>query len=186
MILEIGTCDLNTEAGKVDGVFVEPVKYYFDRLPEGCLKENVAISNYEGSIDIFYVTDEEVEKYKFPKYIRGCSSVNNYHPTAVSLCKKMGVPLSVIRKDTVPVKRVKSIIDKYSITELLLLKLDTEGHDTIILNDFLDTVQILPTQIKFEYNSLSVRKDILAAMERLRLTGYACEVKGTDVYCRLR
>ena len=57
MIIEIGTSDFRTQAGKVDGIFIEPVKYYFDRLPE-CRKENIAISNYEGEIDIYYLTHE--------------------------------------------------------------------------------------------------------------------------------
>ena len=43
MIVEIGTSDFRTKAGEVDGLFIEPVKSYFDRLPD-CNKENIAIS----------------------------------------------------------------------------------------------------------------------------------------------
>ena len=39
-IVEIGTSDFRTEAGKTNGLFIEPIKEYFDRLPK-CLKENI-------------------------------------------------------------------------------------------------------------------------------------------------
>ena len=42
MIIEIGTSDFRTQAGQVDGVFIEPVKYYFDRMVD------MAIERFEG------------------------------------------------------------------------------------------------------------------------------------------
>ena len=68
MIIEIGTSDFRTSAGIRDGLFIEPVKYYFDRLPR-CRKENVAISNQEGEIDVYYMTEEDIKENNLPYWI---------------------------------------------------------------------------------------------------------------------
>ena len=82
MIIEIGTSDFRTEAGKVEGLFIEPVKEYFDRLPN-CNKENVAVSNIEGEIDIYYIPSETIYNKLLPNWLRGCNSVGKIHPTIV-------------------------------------------------------------------------------------------------------
>jgi hypothetical protein len=127
MIIEIGTSDFRTNAGIKDGIFIEPVKYYFDRLPE-CNKENVAISNVEGEIDIYYLTDEEINKYDLPQWSRGCNSINQLHPTIKTLLDDRGLDYSVCRCDKVKVVRIKTILDKYGVKNIDRLKVDTEGH----------------------------------------------------------
>lgn len=185
MTIEIGTSDFRTQAGQVEGIFIEPVKYYFDRLPD-CNKINCAISNYEASIDIYYVTDEEISRYNLPNWVRGCNSVNKFHPSVVSLLFQNGLdPNLVIRKDTVPVRRIKSIIDEYNVTAIDFLKIDTEGHDYIILTDFLDTVDILPTKIQFEANILSIWDEVSALVQRLKSMGYQIQRTNTDIIATL-
>jgi FkbM family methyltransferase len=184
MILEIGTSDFRTLAGKVDGIFIEPVKYYFDRLPN-CNKENVAISNYTGSINIYYLTDEEIKKFNLPDWIRGCASIGQIHPAIINKLKEVGAPINSVRIDKVKVVRIKSIIEKYKICSLELLKIDTEGHDSIILNDFLDTVSIRPIEIQFEANSLSQNKDIFSLLNRLK-TEYTIIRKGSNIFCKIK
>lgn len=185
MTIEIGTSDFRTQAGEVPGIFIEPVKYYFDRLPD-CNKINCAISNYEGEIDIYYLTDDEIRKYHLPQWARGCNSVRKVHPSVASLFYDRSLnPYSVIRKSTVPVRRIKSIIDEYNVTLIDFLKIDTEGHDYIILNDFLDTVDILPKKIQFEANVLSDYSDVDKLIHRLELIGYNTERTNTDVIALL-
>lgn len=185
MTIEIGTSDFRTEAGKVEGIFIEPVKYYFDRLPD-CNKINCAISNYEGSIDIYYVTDEEITRYNIPQWVRGCNSVNKFHPSVVSLLFQAGLdPNLVIRKDTVPVRRIKSIIEEHNVTDIDFLKIDTEGHDCVILQDFLDTVDILPAKIQFEANVLSIWSDVAKLIQRIQSMGYKTQKTNTDIIATL-
>ena len=180
MIIEIGTSDFRTQAGTVKGLFIEPVKEYFDRLPE-CNKENVAISNYNGEIDLYYIPSAIIEGFNLPDWLRGCNSVGEIHPTVV----KMGLS-DKVKIDTVKVVRIKSLIDKYNIEQIDLLKIDTEGHDCVILNDYLDTVNILPKVIQFENNVLSNKEDVFYLVKRLQDLGYECKQKQFDIICNLK
>ena len=177
MIVEIGTSDFRTHAGKVDGLFIEPVKEYFDRLPD-CLKENVAVSNKEGSIDIYYIPSDKIKELELPNWIRGCNSVGKPHKTLV----KAGWD-KYCTKDKVKVVRIKTLLDKHNITDIDLLKVDTEGHDTIILNDYLDTVDFLPRKIQFEANVLSDLVEVYKLVERLKGLGYMCSKVQEDYVC---
>jgi FkbM family methyltransferase len=177
MIVEIGTCDFETQAGRADGLFIEPVKYYFDRLP-ACRKENVAVSNYTGEIDIYYVDPAEIAARGLATWLRGCNSVVRPHFQHAQL------PSEIVRKDTVPVVRIKSLLDKHQITKIDALKIDPEGHDAVILNDFLDTCSIRPTDIMFENNGLVPRDDIARLAVRLQTLGYAVTVTDGAVYAQ--
>jgi FkbM family methyltransferase len=178
-IVEIGTSDFRTEAGKKKGLFVEPIKEYYDRLPK-CLKENVAVSNYNGEIDIYYIPSSRIEGLGLPNWLRGCNSVNHIHPTILS----MGFRKHVV-KNTVEVVRIKDLLLKHDITDIELLKIDTEGHDCVILNDFLDTCTIRPKTIQFENNSLSDQEEVIKLCERLHEVGYTTQQIKFDMICVL-
>lgn len=181
MTIEIGTSDFRTQAGQVPGIFIEPVKYYFDRLPD-CNKINCAISDREGEIDIHYLTDEEITKYNLPQWVRGCNSVGKAHPSVSALLyERLLESEKIFRKDTVPVRRIKSIIDEHNVTEIDFLKIDTEGHDCIILNDFLDTVDIKPRKIQFEANVLSNAGEVNDLVKRVQSMGYKTQRVNTDI-----
>jgi FkbM family methyltransferase len=178
-IVEIGTSDFRTDAGKVDGLFIEPVKEYFDRLPE-CRKENVAISNKEGFIDLFYIPSAVIAAEGLPNWVRGCNSVGKPHDTVVN--QGWG---KYLKHESVRVERIKTLIDKYGITKIEHLKIDTEGHDCIILNDFLDTCDIKPKKITFEANVLSSVHDVKQLVRRLSAIGYKCNQVKFDMVCEL-
>jgi len=214
MIIEIGTSDFRTQAGQVDGVFIEPVKYYFDRMVEAATDtineemesvlsaiggtatptiahfENVAISDYEGEDEVYSVASWVMSDYNLPQWVRGCSSIHEPHPSAMAAMKEKNVPTHsdigqfYFKRETVQVVRIKSIIDKYNITSLDLLKIDTEGHDCIILNDYLNTVEILPKVIQFESNELSDPKEVQKVVERLKPLGYDCKQVKFDMVCK--
>ena len=203
MIIEIGTSDFRTQAGQVDGVFIEPVKYYFDRLkgivkelqvrPNGSIRyncathfENVAISDYEGEATMYYVDRDTIVNYCLPEWVAGCASIDDFHPSVLAVFKERGL-LPATLCSTVDIKRVriKSIIDKYNITSLDLLKIDTEGHDCIILNDYINTVEILPKVIQFEANILSDPKEVAKVCARLKPLGYTCIKAQEDMICSL-
>ena len=96
MIIEIGTSDFRTQAGQVDGVFIEPVKYYFDRLQQLALDrlsetggisaghnthfENVAISDYEGEGFVYSASQWVLDQLPQYSWMRGCNSFGKPHP----------------------------------------------------------------------------------------------------------
>ena len=184
MIIEIGTSNFRTMAGKKDGLFIEPVKSYFDSLPD-CRKENVAISDFEGEVLMFYMNPEDIDKHKLPQWLKGCNMIGEPHPSMLKVLKEEKKGLSIIKCDKVKVVRIKSLIDKHNIKKIQMLKIDTEGHDCIILNDFLDTVNILPRIIQFENNELSDQKEIKAVTKRLKERGYRMQYTKGDIICRL-
>jgi hypothetical protein len=180
--IEIGTCDFNTEIQNADnittGVSIEPVKYYLDKLPfkEYIKKINVAISDSNGICDIFFMSKEDITKYKFPEYISGCNSIDSYNRTVLDLINKKKLdPQKVIKSCSVPKKTLMTLISDLSITGVYYLKIDTEGHDCIILKQFMNEVtdnSILPHKILFKSNTLTSNKDILKIINVYKEKGY--------------
>lgn len=182
MIVEIGTSDFRTRAGLEDGLFVEPVKPYFDRLPR-CRKENVAVSNRRGTVFVYYLEPDKIKELKLPDWSRGCNCINKPHPTIQKLLfNRVGSEWEEhITKEEVNVVRIKDLLIKHKIKEIDILKIDTEGHDCIILNDYLDTVSIKPKQIVFEANQLTPISDVSKMTRRLNTFGYNVRRYKTDI-----
>ena len=177
MIIEVGTSDFRTLAGKEHGIFIEPIKQYYENLPN-CIKENVAISNYNGTATMYYIPAELIQQHSLPQWVRGCNSIHLPHKSLNDYSK-------YIRHYTVDVCRLIDIINKHNVTHIDFLKIDTEGHDTIILNDFLDTSNILPTKIQFEVNVLSDEQEVSKLTIRLTQLGYKCTMHRTDMVCTI-
>lgn len=139
--VDIGTCDFEV----ADGVFspdknyllVEPMLEYLDRLPSGenIKKENSACSDKNGSIDIFYVPEEVISKYNLPVGIKGCSKIGEMHSTVLSIFKRSGISIDLIKKKNINVISFSDLVDKYCIDSIGQLKIDTEGHDHIIARE---------------------------------------------------
>jgi FkbM family methyltransferase len=172
VIVEIGTCDFETAAGHADGLFIEPLPFYFNRLPATCRKENVAVSNYTGQGQVYFLTEETIAQHGLPDWLRGCNCLNQMHPTVAQMVASGSVQPEWVQTQPVPVVRIKSLLDKHNITHIKLLKIDTEGHDAVILNDFLDTVDILPQHISFENNGLVPAEDVATVVLRLEQRKY--------------
>jgi len=184
MIVEIGTSDFRTQAGKEDGLFIEPVKYYFDRLPE-CNKVNVAISNYVGTDRMYYLDDKLINEYKLPAWVRGCNSLGKIHPTIEAMFIDKNIPLIYVKYETIQIKQLHTVIAEAGITEYDHLKIDTEGHDCIILNDYLDNTTFHPKRITFESNALSDKAEVAKLVGRLTAIGYTCKQVNFDMVCEL-
>lgn len=188
MRVEIGTSDFETSAGYEPGLYVEPVEYYFNRLPNraGCIKERAAISNYEGEIKVYYIPSEIISNYNLPNYLRGCNSVNVPHPTAVRDLQAASLSLNLIAVQVVPVMRIKTLFQKHNVTEISYLKVDTEGHDYVILNDLFDTMSLKPLVIKTEANILTDKSNIQNLMNRLLTLNYNVIHQGDDIIATLK
>jgi len=166
--IDIGTADFRyTEAAPDEtGIYVEPLKYYLDKIPDcaNCVKENVAISSPAGTVSIFYVPEELIYKHKLPHWIKGCNSINNYHPTVVNRLQKNNLDVdSIIKKLEVPCITLADLFKKHNVTHVQKLKIDTEGHDCHIVMQLVDYMQsnnIRVDKLIFETNKLS-DKDLI-------------------------
>jgi FkbM family methyltransferase len=192
--IEIGTSDFDTEIQKnhtKHGVSIEPIKYYLDRLPNkrNCIKLNMGVSNYTGECVVNYLSEKTIEQYKFPYWVRGCNSINSYHKSVRTICIEKNLDIELIStKDTVAVTTLYEIINKLSIDSFYFLKVDTEGHDTIILKKFFEDIQsnmILPHYIMFESNVLSTDTDINEIINIFASRGYDLIDKSNDTILRL-
>ena len=183
--LEIGTSDFDTIVQKSNdvGMSVEPIKYYLDRLPskENNIKVNCAISTdgQEGQVEVYYVPAEVIHANKWPNWLRGCNSVNDYHLQHRNLNIEKHV-----KKELVPLLSISSLIKNYNIESIEYLKTDTEGQDCGILKCFFECIKnnttLQPNKILFESNILSVENDIIEIVELYSNIGYKVTRNGTD------
>lgn len=187
--IEIGTSDFDTLIEDCDdfttGISIEPIKYYLDRLPN---KRNVnkvlaAMSDKEGFIDVYYIENDKIIEHNLPWWVRGSNSVNKPHPFTV---KEIGEELynEIVTIQRVPTITWNMIIDKYNISSIEYLKVDTEGHDHVILNQYLDICEknpnLLAKKIKFEYH---VEVSNLEEMDKVikRFKGYNIQKVNSDI-----
>lgn len=156
--VEIGSCNfdnLNAQLGKKGwkGIVVEPVKEYYDSLQkhEGVYYVNAAIDNTSGTrnMDVFRpdVVDRDPD-------FAGMSSFSEY---TLEENKRLVSPREVTTMTYL------ELISTYPIPVIDFLKIDTEGHDWVILQDVVYDGPRRPRLIKFEYThfkdkSYKVRK----------------------------
>jgi hypothetical protein len=192
--IEIGTSDFDTEIEKQDnkvGISIEPIKYYLDRIPNkmNCVKLNLGISNYNGECIVNYLSEETIQKYNFPCWVRGCNSINSYHKTVSDLCKDRSIDIEKIcEKDLVGVMTLCGMMKKMSVGGVYFLKIDTEGHDTIILKKFYEEIEnnmCLPHVIQFESNTLTEVEDVNNIVNLFTKKGYDLIENNHDTILKL-
>lgn len=194
--VDIGSCDFDTAydvAKSGDRVLlVEPIKYYLDRIPdrENQVKANVAISSTTGQIPVYYVPDVSIHLFDLPSWTRGCNSVGQRHPTVDRLLEARGLNLNIVNKNIVEVINFKELCDRYDITEIGKLKIDTEGHEQYILPSVLEMIWegMRIEEIKFENQEALGNKPFLdeLTIEFVKLAKYiVAEVTDMDTTLRL-
>lgn len=179
--IEIGTSDFDTEIQNCGddkiGLSIEPLIHYLDNLPnkKNVTKVNAAVSNYNGFVDVYYLNEETIKKFNLPDYVKGQNSIGNPHPEILNWFKH-GLRNEDISKKTVPVINFETIITKYNVESLELLKVDTEGHDCTIMENYLDYASnnhnLLAKKIIFESNSLSNQTSVNLIINKCVLLGY--------------
>lgn len=190
--IEVGTSDFDTLIQNADeeaqGLSIEPVKTYLDRLPNSkkCIKLNAAISNFDGEISVYYVTADKIENFGLPAGLRGCNSVGAPHPTIERILKERNISNSdVVTNEIVPAYRLSTIIEKFNVRGIFYLKIDAEGHDVAILEDYFINckTKLLPHRLQFESNSLADNDKLHLLIAQLILVGYdvvRCETGGPE------
>jgi FkbM family methyltransferase len=193
--IEIGTCDFRTEIEKQNnkiGISIEPLKYYFDKLKdkENCIKLNIGISDKKEEVDIHYIDEETIIKYKLHPDVRGSSSIYNNHQYIHSIINELNMKITpkisyddIISKEQIKCISLYQLYKYYNINNIFLLKIDTEGHDKVILNKFIDDIKSnnkMPFIIIFESNYLIEQYDLMNLYNRLINIGYDLKIKTID------
>lgn len=190
--VEIGTSDFDTLCQAVNedepslNFSVEPIDYYLKRLPnkKNVRKINCAISNVDGETDIFYIRDEDCKRYNLANGLRGCNTIGKPHPGAMFLLNRLGRP-ELMYHEKVQVMNINKFLSENNIIGIKHLKLDTEGHDCVILNELFDHGTVLPLSITFESNSLTSADTLAAMRKKLVHKGYTIGMVGEDTYAQL-
>ncbi len=198
--VEIGTSDHTTliQSCKSDsvGLSVEPLKIYLDRLPSkpNCTKVNCAVSDRDGSVDIFYVPLDKLEtlseKYDHVGWIRGSNSIGRAHPYVLKWLRKRDLdPKNFIISEKVPVVSFQTLALKYDIQKVRTLKIDTEGYDCVILGDYAELCtkqpQIKAKTIIFEAGLTNALK-VMKCINLFESMGYECVELGWDAVLKQR
>ena len=189
--IEIGTSDFDTLLESCSenecGLSIEPIKDYLDALPNkpNVKKINLAISNKIGEITINYIRPIDIERYGLPEFVKGCNSVNFYHPTVVNIFLQHNIPLSLITSQSVRVIDYATLVKENNITGCKYLKIDTEGHDCVILNNLIDYCEnghddLFPKKITFESNILSSKIEVDSILDRFLKNRYQLIYRNHD------
>lgn len=175
--IEIGTSDFDTLLQTTEnqiGLSIEPIKIYLDRLPNNnhVIKVNCAISDKNGITDVFWVKPEDIDEYGLSVYLKGCNSIIRPHTVTERELKEKKLEFLLNQTECEMITWEK-LVQRYDVESVDLLKIDTEGHDCIIINNLLDSnINILPKKIWFEANELTNPKFIEKTVKRLEEFGY--------------
>jgi mannosyltransferase OCH1-like enzyme len=166
--LEIGTSNFDTFIERVDdntrGISVEPLKFYLDQLSEkkNVIKVNAAITDQKKMdfVECFFIPEETIIKNNLPLWFKGCNCINNYHPLHI----KHNVT-HLVSKEIVKLINISDLLIDYNVRSIKHLKIDTEGHDVIILHglyNYLKNKNSLyhPLTITFETNEHTTKEKV--------------------------
>tara|TARA_R100000697_G_scaffold99316_1_gene111447 strand:- start:311 stop:874 length:564 start_codon:yes stop_codon:yes gene_type:complete len=180
--IEIGTCDFDTCQRLADngwqGIMIEPNPQAFknmNKVMEGydnVITLQYAVSDYEGMIEL------GVSKQDYPdKMVRGMSSIvadNHKGGKVFEYNNKSKTYLDKVIK--VPCTRLDTLIYENGITNIDFLKMDVEGHEMNIIEDY--TWDVKPTFIKMEHKHI----DDIKAVDILQAQGYLTWTEREDIY----
>jgi hypothetical protein len=175
--IEIGTSDFDTliqSTSNQIGLSIDPIQLYLNRLPNNpyVIKVNAAISTLDGLVDAFWVNPEDIIKYNLSWYLKGCNSIHSPHPVTLKELKEKNLEhlMNVVK---IEVLSWETLVKRYNIKVVNFLKIDAEGHDTIIVNNILDSNSgVLPKKIQFEANALTPEESRNQTLEKALQYGY--------------
>jgi hypothetical protein len=186
--VEIGTSDfdtlIETATDSTVGLSIEPVKHYLDRLPHrlGVRKIWSAISadNVKAMLQVYYVPESVIKEKGLPDWLRGCNSVGDYHLQH----RKLGIE-HLVETNHVPCWPIGELFEHEQVTELDLLKLDTEGQDCAILLHLAawltnQPATARPRKIIFESNELANPDQVTAVINQYIMLGYSLQISDYD------
>jgi len=178
--IEIGTSNfdtlIQTASPDARGISIEPIQAYLDALPNPGgvtkLKNAISSTNTFATLEVYYVPEAVIQQHGLPDWLRGCNSVGTYHFQHEALNIK-----HLVERDHVACVPIGYIFDRYHVTELDYLKIDTEGNDCDIMLHLADyitntTDACRPGRVLFESNELAVPARVRLVIDRFVELGY--------------
>ena len=196
--VEIGTSDFNTEIEKAQdyqhGISIEAVSYYHNKLPkkENVITHHLAISDVEGECSISYVDPEIIHSlHGSHMWMKGCNKIDVDHPLLTSFLLHNNLKKhEVLITEKVKKRPLLPVLSEDTVTGIYYLKIDTEGHDVVILRKFLYDIsflpRLLPHMIMFESNTNIPTVEVDHMIEKLQEFGYVVMNRGEDTIVRLQ
>ena len=173
------------------GVIVEPQSYLYENFLARIYRKNKGIHTLCAAIGM----EEGLKKlYKIGfsnmRWATGLASFDKERIMEAfdrgrvkAQCDRYGIalpasPAARITSEDVPVIHPATLLNRYKISEIDLLVIDTEGYDYQILEMF-DIARTQPGVVIFEHMHLT-RKDMQASQVLLENNGYAWRMYGKD------
>jgi len=190
--IEIGTSNFDTLIEKTTiekGLSVEPLKYYLDCLPEkpNVKKINVAITHkpLSNTIDFYYIPESVIVDNRLPLWFKGCNTINDYHPLHIQHNVQRFVSI-----DKVPLIDISNLFIQKNVRKVNYLKLDTEGHDCVILKGLYEYLIskdkiYYPDRILFESNEHTKKEHVDEILNLYLSIGYKLVSRGYDTIIQL-
>jgi FkbM family methyltransferase len=149
--VDIGTSDFDIGRGGYitdkSYLLVEPIQYYLEKLDEygvcgeNVVKCNAAVTHYNGCVDVWYISERIQRLYNLPYWVRGCNRIGEKHPTVERLLNDNNISENVWSCDKVSCMTFDMLCSKYNIELIGNLKIDTEGHDHIVLEGVIEMLR---------------------------------------------
>ena len=187
--IEIGTSDFWTIIESADnstiGFSIDPLQMYLDNLPnkpniQKCCLAITGKCQENATTDVYFIPREKIIEYNLHDWFAGCNTIGNYHP--------MHIQHNVtehVSKLTVPMMSLGSFYDLHQIQGCKFLKIDTEGHDIVILDEFANYLKekgssYYPKKIQFESNELTLPENVTYIINKFIQIGYILESSAYD------
>jgi FkbM family methyltransferase len=186
--LEIGTSNfetlIQTCRDEELGMSVEPLLFYLNELPDrkNVKKIHAAITHNKNSetIQIFYIPPNIVDQHGLPQWFKGCNKIDDYHPLHIQHTVQ-----HLVKIESVPLLNLEELMLAHNIQKIKFLKIDTEGHDAVILKGLYDFIikkgrQHCPASIKFESNENTPKAVVEEIITMFATLGYSVVSRGHD------
>jgi len=187
--IEIGTSDFETllqsADDSVNGFSIDPLQMYLDNLPnkpnvQKCCLAITGKCEENATTDLFFIPREKIIEYNLQEWFAGCNTIGHYHPLHI----QHNVTEHVSRL-TVPMMSLGSFYDLHQIRGCKFLKIDTEGHDVVILDEFANYLKqkgssYYPKKIQFESNEWTNPEKVSDIIFKYINLGYILESSGYD------
>ena len=188
--VEIGTSDFDTIMQQAPdtkrGLSIDAMLVYLNRLPirRNVTKVNAAVVYRSGlrqksgsgtKARMYYVAPDDIEKYKLPAWLKGCSRMGKPLPEALAELERRDLG-SLMQSTEVPLLTFGAIAAAYRVGSIGFLKVDTEGNDVTILQSALSSFcrrpSLWPETLSYEHQHVADRHACSRMNARLRARGY--------------
>jgi FkbM family methyltransferase len=168
------------------GIFVEPIPEVFEKLKSNLstrsnhIFENVAVADYDGTLEMMYVPDSKIQEYDLQLGYKGMATAfpprNGF---GSDYERDVFVKDNYSEKINVKCLTLDSILKNNNVEKIDVFLTDTEGMDWEIFKQ-LDLTKYRPKCIRIEHMNL-FPEELSALKEKLEIGGYVYEIGAQDV-----